>query len=109
MKLIRLLIGLPIIIVATLLPYIQTFPGFFYFVGCFLGLVGGYFVTRIFKYNYDGILWILLGLPLYFFSMHPHSFVWVTEFGMGGFEEMIARWVACLLSLCLLFASIKID
>lgn len=109
MKLIRILIGLPIVIIATFLPYATILPTFFYFVGCFVGLVGGYFLTRIFKYDNDEIFWVLMGIPMYFFAMHPHSFVWLAEFGVGGFEEMVARWVACLLSLCFIFASINID
>jgi hypothetical protein len=68
MKLIRLIISCPIIFTSSL---IAIGGGFWYFFGCFLGLIGGYIFTKAIKHDREGIGWALIGFPIYFFAMLP--------------------------------------
>jgi hypothetical protein len=100
MKLIRLLISLPLIFISVL---IATGGDLWYFVGCFLGMIGGYILTRAIKHGMEGIGFALIGFPFYFYAMLPKSFDFLHEFGMDGLTVFAAKVVVVILSSIIAF------
>lgn len=109
LKFLRLLIGLPILVLGTCLPLIDFWPWFFYIAGCIIALVGGYILTRIFDYSLSGIGFVLVGFPVFLFSMRPNAFESLAQFSADPPTILITRFAACLFGIICLFASFHED
>jgi hypothetical protein len=71
MKLIRIIVSLPIIFIGNL---IALGGSGWYFVGCFLGLIGGYIMSKTINHDLSGLGWLIIGLPIYCFAMLPTTY-----------------------------------
>jgi hypothetical protein len=100
MKLARLLISLPIIFVGNI---IAMGGDIWYFLGCFLGLIGGYIFTRAIKHGMEGLGWAIIGFPVYFFAMLPATNTFLASMTGDGLMAFMIRLMLCMLGLVLAF------
>jgi hypothetical protein len=70
MRLIKIIIAFPIIFIANC---IALGGSGWYFIGCFLGLIGGYIFTKAIDHDLEGLGWALIGFPIYFLAMMPDT------------------------------------
>lgn len=104
-KFLSLLIGFPILVAGILIPLIPFWEWPLYFIGAFVGLIGGYVFTRPFNYELCGIGFVLIGAPIYLFSMPAGSWQFLGTIGIESSAILIARFVACVVGVVMLFAS----
>jgi len=105
LKFLSLLIGFPILAAGILIPLVPFWGWPFYFLGSFVGLIGGYIFTRAFNYELCGIGFVIIGAPIYLLSMPAGSWQFLGAVGIDPPAILIARFVACLVGIVMLFAS----
>ncbi len=62
-----------------------------YFIGCIIALSGIWIFTRAITHGFEGILWALIGLPLFFLAMAPNSMGWLSHLDLGNMAIFVAR------------------
>jgi hypothetical protein len=71
MRLIKIIIASPIIFIANCIALVGGNIG--YFIGCFIGLIGGYIFTKAIDHDLEGLGWAIIGFPIYFLAMMPDT------------------------------------
>jgi len=69
-----------------------------YFIGCSIALSGIWIFTRAITHGFEGILWALIGLPLFFLAMTPNSMGWLSLFDLSDLTIIVARLSAIFVS-----------
>lgn len=72
------LIGFPIFFLGSTIPYLNGTIS--YFIGCTMALSGTFIISRAMVNGLNGIGFALIGFPIFFLSMSPTSYDWLSEF-----------------------------
>lgn len=101
--LIRLLIGFPSFLIGV---GVSSFGGwFFYVLGCVIALFGSYHISKCLKHNAEGLGWLLIGFPIFLFSMKPEAYNFLYFFEVKDMTVNLSRIISSFMGAICIFVS----
>lgn len=92
LNIIRIPLGMLLVLIGASIALIQHIVP--YIIGGVLCSMGAWmFSKHLNKWFRGGLMWLFMGLPLFLFSLMPHSFNWLSNFGFDGMVIHISRFL----------------
>jgi hypothetical protein len=96
LNVVRIPLGMFLVLIGTAIASIAHIVP--YFIGAIIATIGAWiFSKHLNKYFRGGLAWVIVGLPMFLFSLMPNSFDWMSDFGMTNMTITVTRFIGVFL------------